>query len=126
MVNPRTHFAAVRKYRNYRAQMHDKMRQFALEKKGRGAMRYIAGVTEILAEVGLLVMVHQKRTAKLEPRAMSLYALTSSRCLSPKKYMSILVIFSTKPRSFVRQSSRNVWKPWSDMYVCKILIQYIS
>ncbi len=68
VVNPATHFAAIRKHRNYRAQMHDRMRQLALEKQEMVAIRYNAEVTEIFHEAGALVMVHQKRTAKLEPR----------------------------------------------------------
>lgn len=46
--------------------------------------------------------------------------------LQRSKYMSTLVISSKKLRSFVRESSRNVWKAWPEMYFCKILIQYIS
>lgn len=67
VTNPVTHFAAVRKYRDYRAQMHDQIRLLALEKQERDAMSYNAGVKEIFHEVGSLVMVHQKKTAKLEP-----------------------------------------------------------
>lgn len=44
------------------------MRQLTTEKKERGAARYDAGVTRTFREVGLLVMVYQKRTVKLEPQ----------------------------------------------------------
>lgn len=68
VTNPTTHFAAVRKYRDYRAQMHDRVRQLTTEKKERDAARYDTGVNRTFHEVGSLVMVYQKMTAKLEPR----------------------------------------------------------
>lgn len=78
VTNPVTHFANIRKYRDYGAQTHDRIRQLAFEKKERDAMRYNAGGREIFHEVGSLVMVHQKKTTKLEPRWRGPFRIASS------------------------------------------------
>lgn len=67
VTNPIIHVAAVQKYRDYCAQMHDWIRQLTFEKKERDFMKFNAGVREIFHKVGLLVMVHQKKTLKLKP-----------------------------------------------------------
>lgn len=61
-----THFATVRKYRDYRSQMYDKVRQLTIEKKERDTIRYNMGVSRIFHDVGSLVMLYQKRVNKLE------------------------------------------------------------
>lgn len=78
VTNAVTHFAAIQKYRDYRAQTHDRIRQLMFEKKEKDAMRYNAGVKEIFHQVGSLVMVHQKKTIKLEPRWRGPFRIASS------------------------------------------------
>lgn len=63
-----THAWKVRDYCNYRAQTRDRGRQLSSRKKEQDATRYDAGVTRAFHELGTMVMIYQKRTAKMEAR----------------------------------------------------------
>lgn len=67
ITDPAMYFTAVRKYQDYRMQVHNWVRQLTSERKKREIARYNAGVNRMSYEVGLLVMVYLKKTAKLKP-----------------------------------------------------------
>ena len=66
--DPVTHAQKVRDYCSYRAQTHDRVRQLSLRKKEQDAARYNAKVTRVFHKLGTMVMIYQKRTAKMEAR----------------------------------------------------------
>lgn len=74
--DPVTHARKIRDYCNYRAQTHDRVRQLSSRKKERDAARYDAGVTRAFHELGTMVMIYQKRTAKMEARWRGPFRIT--------------------------------------------------
>lgn len=73
MSNPVAHAQKVRDYCNYRAQTHD---QLSSRKKEQDAARYDAGVTRVFHELDTMVMIYQKRTAKMEARWRGPFRIT--------------------------------------------------
>lgn len=68
VTEPMKHSRSVRKYCNYPAQTHDRIRQLSREKQERYAERYDAEVSRVYHEINSLVMVYQKKVGKLEAR----------------------------------------------------------
>lgn len=66
VINPTTHFAVVQKYRDYRSQIYDRVRQLIIEKKERDTIRYNTGMSRIFHDMRLLVIVYKKRVSKHE------------------------------------------------------------
>lgn len=64
LMDPVYHAEAVREYFNYRAQIHDTIRQRSDEKKDRKGVRFSRGINEIEFSLGQILMLYQKDTGK--------------------------------------------------------------
>jgi hypothetical protein len=75
--HPEAHSRAITRYVHYRAQVYDYIRTRSDQKKEEDMLRYNRGITGAVHRTGDYVMLHQKDTAKLEPRWRGPFALAA-------------------------------------------------
>ena len=76
LATPVTHASHVRNYLQYRAELHDIVREITRRRREDEARRYNKGVRQVVHKIGSLVMLYQKTSGKLQSRWREPFQIT--------------------------------------------------